>query len=110
MAVILPDRQMTFYKRAHPQERDAHGTPVAQDTDLITPAGPWPGAAAEQVDSTWNLRCDPRAWRLRIGDKITDDQGNVFIVKDEPKLTKIPGNDSVDFVRCICILEPPRTA
>jgi hypothetical protein len=76
-------------------------------SDSITMLGPWPGAAQEQADSSWTLRCDPRCWMLRAGDKITDDQGHTFIVHGLPKLTKIPGNSTVDHVRCTATLEPP---
>lgn len=108
MAVVLADRQLTAHVRKHPQARDAHGTPVASAADLpADQRGPYPGAAHENPEGGWNLRVDPRAWRLREGDKITDDQSNTWIVTGAPKLVQVPGDDSVDFVRVSATLEPP---
>lgn len=107
MAVILPNALVRVFKRAHPQERDSHGTAVPQDWDLITPIGPVPANLTENPDGSFNLRLDPSAWRVREGDKVTDDQGREFFIREGAKLVAIPGCTDVDFVRAVVTLDPP---
>jgi hypothetical protein len=107
MAVILANRMLTVHKRAHPQARDAHGTPIPQTSDTVTTVGPFPGAAQESADGSWTLRLDPRTWRVREEDNVTDDQGNTWIIVGRPRLNQVPGASDVDFVRAQGTLEPP---
>lgn len=107
MAVVLADRALTVVVRSHPWERDARGVPMPTGNDTLTTRGPWPGAAEENADQTWVLRVDPRAWPVRAGDTITDDQGHTFVVYGEPKLHQIPGFPAVDYIETQATLNPP---
>lgn len=108
MAVILPDRALTAHVRAHPFTRDARGTPMPTAGDQVDVRGPYPGAAQENPDGSWALRVDARCWPLRASDKITDDQGSVWVLGGSPKLHMVPGVSDVDFIEAVGTLEPPK--
>lgn len=108
MVVLLADRELTAEVRAHPWVRDAHGLPVPTDADATTVHGPYPGAASENANMSWTLRIDARCWPLRAGDKISDDQGNVWVLAGDPKLHQVPGVPDVDYIDAAATLDPPR--
>lgn len=107
MAVMLPDRMLTVTVRAHPEKRDARGTPMATAQDAEDVRGPYLGAAFRQLDGSWKLRVDPRCWPMRMGDKITDDQGNTWYAAHEPQYRKHPVDDVCDCINVTGTLDPP---
>lgn len=108
MAVVLADRVLTVTVRSHPWTRDAMGTPVPTVADVLDVRGPWPGAAQENPDLSWSLRVDARAWPVRAGDQISDDQGHVWVASGSPKLHMVPGVPDVDFIEVQGTLDPPK--
>ncbi|MFE1270638.1 hypothetical protein [Streptomyces sp. NPDC058758] len=108
MAVLLPDRDLTAYVLPHPWARDAHGTPVPPPPGTPpTPSGTWPGAAVEQIDGSWTLRVDPRAWPLRAGDVLGD--GTRTWTVTTALLKKVPGYGAADYIAVVATLNPPET-
>lgn len=107
MAVVLADRTVTVIKRAHPEQRDARGTPLPTAQDALTTVGPLPAAAARQPDMSWKLRIDPRAWPMRKGDQITDDQGNTWYAREEPEYHPNPISSAADCIQVVGMLDPP---
>lgn len=104
MAVILSDRALTATVHEHQFAKDSMGSPVR--STVTVSRGPYPGAAAEQPDGTWRLRCDPAMWELRPADELTDGT-NVWTVT-EALLHSIPGHPDVDHVAVTATLNPPK--
>jgi hypothetical protein len=105
--VLLPDRDLVARVAAHPWARDAHGVPVPPNpASPREERGPWPGAAAEQLDGTWTLRADPRVWPLQPGDVLSD--GSVSWTVATALLRRVPGHSDADYVQVTAVLDPPR--
>jgi hypothetical protein len=113
MAVVLANCALTAHIVAHPVTRDARGKPVVtRAAETVTVRGPYPGAVTEpDVDTGpegggWRIRADVALGPLTTGDKLTDDQGRTFYVR-EAKTVQVPGVPDVDFIRVTADLDPP---
>lgn len=105
MAVLLVNAALRVEVLAHPQERDAHGTPVAPSTPVVV-RGPLPGALRRMPDLTWNARLDPALWPVRPGDTVVDENDRRFVVSTA-QLNQVPGCSDADYIAITATLDPP---
>ncbi|MFD4794989.1 hypothetical protein [Streptomyces anulatus] len=107
MAVVLPNALLTVYVLPHPWERDTNGVPVPPNPNARPdPRGTWPGSVIEQVDASWSMRLDPRAWPVREGDTVTDETGRTWTLT-ATRNHRVPGCPDVDYVEAAATLNPP---
>ncbi|MEU3455584.1 hypothetical protein ABZ671_18585 [Micromonospora sp. NPDC006766] len=106
MAVLLPDGRYALLRQAHPQGRDAHGTPIPAEPPA--PTAPVDGAAARHLDGSWTLRLDPALWPVAAGDTISRaGDGRRWVVTGTPLLQQVPGHPDVDYVAVTAMQDPP---